>query len=109
MLKTTGVFTIAKYLLITVSAFAASRTLTGTVTDTMCGKKHMIAEKSDADCTHECMKSAGKWTYGLVAGEKVYNLAGDSKQFDAFAGQRVEVTGELNANTITVQRVRFVQ
>jgi len=77
----TGVVTIVVYLLLTASAFAASRTFTGTVTDTMCGQKHMIAGKSDADCTRECMKSKGNWTYGLVVGGKVYTLSGDTTRF----------------------------
>ena len=101
----TGVLTMVVCLLLAASAFAASRTFMGTVTDTMCGKKHMIAGKSDADCTRECMKSKGDWTYGLVVGEKVYKLSGDSRELDSFAGKHVRVTGDLKADTIALQAI----
>ena len=91
--------------LLSVFALGAPQTFTGIVTDTMCGKKHMIAGKSDAECTRECMKSKGDWTYGLVVGDKVYALSGDAKQFDALAGQRVKVTGELAGTKITVKTI----
>ncbi|MGI9103499.1 MAG: hypothetical protein ACR2IF_13765 [Terriglobales bacterium] len=86
-------------------AFAAPQTFTGIVTDTMCGKKHMMPGKSDAECVRECMKTKGDWTYGLVVGDKVYSLSGDKKQFDAFAGQRVKVTGDVAGSKIAVQAI----
>ncbi len=95
--------------LINLFAFAAPQTMTGTVTDTMCGKKHMISGKTDADCTRECMKSKGDWTYGLIVGDKVYSLAGDAQQLDAAAGKRVKVTGEVNGNKIAVKSITPVQ
>lgn len=85
--------------------FAAPQTLTGIVTDTMCGKKHMVPGKTDADCTRDCMKSKGEWTYGLVVGEKVYRLTGDAKQFDSLAGKRVAVTGDVSGNTLNVKSI----
>ncbi len=91
--------------LVTLSAFASEQTITGTVTDTMCGKKHMVAGKSDAECTRECMKSKGDWTYGLIVGDKVYSLAGNSKQFDSLAGKHVTVTGELTGTNIAVRQI----
>jgi hypothetical protein len=91
--------------LLALSAFASQQTITGIVTDTMCGKKHMVAGKSDADCTRDCMKSKGDWTYGLVVGDKVYSLAGDSRQFDSLAGKRVTVTGELTGSKLAVRQI----
>src|SRR5262245_40900530 len=92
-------------LLIAASAFAASTTVTGTLTDTMCGKKHMIAGKTDADCTRECMKSTGDWTYGLIVAEHVYALSGDNQKFGNLAGKQVTVTGRQTGNTIAVQSI----
>ncbi len=86
-------------------AFAAPQTLTGTVTDTMCGKKHMIQGKTDAECTRECMKSKRDWTYGLIVGDTVYSLAGDAKQLDDAAGKRVKVTGDLTGNKFVVKSI----
>jgi hypothetical protein len=91
---------------LTLYSFAAApQTLTGTVTDTMCGKKHMSPGKSDADCTRECMKLKGDWTYGLVVGSSVYHLTGDNKQFATVAGQRVTVAGEVTGETIAVRTI----
>ena len=103
--RTRAILIAGVLLLLSLGALAAPQTLTGTVTDTMCGKKHMTAGKSDAECTRECMKSKGDWTYGLVVGDKVYSLSGDAKQFDALAGQRVKVTGEVSGNKITVRAI----
>lgn len=103
--RRTATLALIVIVLLSLSAFAAPQTLTGTVTDTMCGKKHMMPGKSDAECTRECMKSEGEWTYGLVVGDKVYSLAGDIKQFNSFAGKRVKVTGETSGDKFTVQSI----
>ena len=97
--------TVVIALLIAAFAFAKSTTVTGTVTDTMCGKKHMIAGKSDGDCTRECMKSKGDWTYGLIVGGYVYALSGDNQKFGNLAGKQVTVTGNQVGNTITVHSI----
>lgn len=109
MLRRTILLVVIALALLNVFAFAAPQTLTGTVTDTMCGKKHMIAGKTNAECTRECMKSKGDWTYGLVVGDKVYALSGDAKQFDALAGERVSVTGEVTGTKIAVKTIAPVK
>lgn len=68
----------------------------------------MIQGKTDAECTRE-LKSKGDWRYGLIVGDKVYSLAGDAKQLDATAEQRVKVTGEVNGNKINVKSITPVQ
>ncbi len=93
------------FLLVVGMSLAAPQSFTGTITDTMCGKKHMIAGKTDAECTRECMKSKGDWTYGLVVGDKVYRISGNVQRFDALAGKRVTVTGELGGDTISVNSI----
>lgn len=100
-----AILTLVAALLIAGAAFGASTTVTGTVTDTMCGKKHMIAGKTDADCTRECMRSKGDWTYGLIVGEHVFALSGDNQKLANLAGKQVTVTGEKSGNTISVQSV----
>ncbi len=82
---------------------AASQTIDGIVSDTMCGKKHMIAGKTDAECIQECMKS--KVSYALVAGTKVYTLAGKPQSIASFAGKHVRVEGDLNGNTLTLTSI----
>jgi len=102
--RTSAVAVLIIFTFLTLSSFAATQTVTGTITDTMCGKKHMSPGKSDADCTRECMKLKGDWTYGLVVGSSVYHLTGD-KQFATVAGQRVTVAEEVTRETIAVRTI----
>jgi hypothetical protein len=103
--RITAILVLVFFVFLSLFAFAAPRTLTGTVSDTMCGKTHMIAGKSDAECTRECMKSKGNWTYALVVGDTVYSLIGDNRQFDSFAGKRVKVTGDLDGSKVLVRAI----
>jgi hypothetical protein len=79
-------------------------TLTGVVTDTMCGAKHMIPDKSAAECTRICVKQGSQ--YALLAGGKIYALQGDTAAMDKLAGQPATVTGTLNGNTVVVEAIK---
>ena len=91
-----------------VPALAAgkSQTLTGEVSDAMCGAKHQMPGNA-ADCTRACMKHGSK--YALVVGDKVYTLEIADKaaldKLNDLAGAKAKVTGELNGDTITVKSV----
>ena len=85
-------------------AIAQAETLTGTVSDTMCGKKHMMSGKSDADCTRACVKEGSD--YALVVGDKVYTLKGDKAALDKLAGATATVTGTTKGDTITVASIK---
>jgi hypothetical protein len=82
---------------------AASHPLEGVISDTMCGKKHMLTGKTDAECIQECLK--GKTSYALVVGNKVYALEGKPETVAPFAGKHVKVEGDVKGNTITVTAV----
>ncbi len=85
-------------------ASAAPQTLTGVVTDDMCGKKHtMMPGKPDSECIRECVKAGSK--YALLVGDKVYTLKGDAKQFDQLAGKKVKVSGDLNGTALAVNSI----
>ena len=91
-----------------VPALAAgkSQTLTGEVSDAMCGAKHEMAGNA-ADCTRACIKHGSK--YALVVGDKVYILETSDKaaldKLNDLAGAKVKVTGEVDGATITVKSV----
>ncbi|HLM82614.1 MAG TPA: hypothetical protein VK302_18570 [Terriglobales bacterium] len=91
-----------------VPALAAgkSQTLTGEVSDTMCGAKHEMPGKA-ADCTRACMQHGSK--YALVVGGKVYTLETSDKaalgKLNDLAGAKAKVTGEVDGTTITVKSV----
>jgi len=87
------------------TAFAAGKTYTGTVSDAMCGAKHMGPA---AECTRGCVSKGSK--YALVVGDRVYTLETSDKAalatLDKQAGARVTVTGTEKDNTITVSSVK---
>jgi|SRR5689334_5264095 hypothetical protein len=85
------------------SASGAEQTFTGIVSDSMCGKQHMMKGKSAAECTRECVKSGSD--YALVIGDKVYTLKGDKSAIDKYAGEKATVKGTEKGETITVSSI----
>jgi hypothetical protein len=77
------------------------QTFVGSISDDMCGLKHMMPGQSDKDCTLECVKSGSKFVLADRAKNKVYKLS-DQEKPKAFAGERVKVTGTLQGDTIQV-------
>lgn len=78
-------------------------TLTGTVSDTMCGAgKHMM-DGGAAKCVRDCVKAGDR--YALVSGGKVYVLNGHSGELDKLAGQKVTVKGAVTGDTVQVASV----
>lgn len=82
-------------------ASAAPKTLTGTVSDAMCGAHHMAKDKTAAGCTRTCVKQGTK--YALVVGKKVYTLEGHEGELDKLAGMKATVKGKVSGETVTVQ------
>jgi hypothetical protein len=95
-------------LLLAIPAFAGDKpqTLTGKVSDAMCGAKHMMAGK-DAECARECVKRGS--TYALVVGDKVYTLATTDQatldKLSELAGSTAKVTGDVSGDSIAVKSV----
>ncbi len=85
----------------------ATKSLTGTVSDAMCGKTHMMKGESAAQCTRECVKEGSD--YALVVGDKVYTLKGDKAAIDKFAGENVIVKGMRSGSTVTVELIKAAQ
>jgi streptogramin lyase len=81
----------------------SSQTVTGTVTDDMCGTHHMMAGATAAQCTLACVKQGSN--FALVSGDNVYTLKGDKSQFGKFAGQNVTVKGKVDGKTFTVDSI----
>jgi hypothetical protein len=86
------------------SLFAqATQTISGTVSDGMCGAHHMMKDATAAQCTRECVKKGSD--FALVSGGKVYTLKGDKTQLDKFAGENVVVKGKVSGTTISVDSI----
>jgi hypothetical protein len=92
--------------LIPVSFAAKAETFTGTVSDAMCGAKHMM-EGDDAACLRACVQKGSK--YALVVGEKVYTLDAKDKatldKLEKLSAAKATVKGEVNGDTIEVSSV----
>ena len=65
------------------------KTLTGVVSDSMCGANHMAKNMNPADCLRMCVKKGTK--YALVVGKEVYTLEGHEADLDKYAAQKVSL------------------
>ncbi len=87
-------------------AAGKSQTLTGEVSDAMCGAKYEMPG-SAAACTRGCVKHGSK--YALVVGDTVYTLETSDKatldKLDSLAGAKAKVTGDVDGTTLTVKSV----
>ena len=84
-------------------AKAKEQSLTGVVSDAMCGAKRMM-NGSAADCTRACVGKGSK--FALVVGDKLYTLNGHAEELDKVAGQRATITGTVNGDSVEVASVK---
>jgi hypothetical protein len=80
-----------------------ANTFVGMVSDSSCGPRHKMMDKSAEECARTCQRAGA--SYVLVAGEKIYTLAGRANDLAYLAGQKVKVTGSARGNTISVAAV----
>ena len=89
---------------VTLSAAQQKQTFTGVITDEMCPlgtHSHMRMGPTDAECTKACVMSHDA-KYMLYDGKSAYFLS-DQKTPEKFAAQKVQVTGTLDAKTMTIR------
>jgi hypothetical protein len=90
-------------------AFAAS-TVTGVISDSVCGASHDAMTKggttaTDKQCTNGCVQQGAK--YVVVENGKVLQVANqDFKELPTFAGDHVRVTGDIKGDTITITKIQ---
>jgi hypothetical protein len=93
-------------------AARAEQTWKGAISDSNCNGKHQASEHdgkkmTDADCTAVCIKKGAKYVF--VSEGNVFKIANQrSKAIARHAGQRVELTGTLESDTITAKTVQAV-
>ena len=88
----------------TLSPAQSKRQFMGTITDSMCADadhSRMRMGATDADCTIACISAHGA-LYVLYDGKQTYTLS-DQQMPEKFAGQKVVVTGTLDAKSSTIQ------
>jgi hypothetical protein len=86
---------------------ANANTFVGLVSDSDCGPRHKMRDKSAEECTRACQRAGAD--YVLVAGEKIYKLEGNANDVAVLAGQKAKITGTLQGNTIIVNGVNATQ
>jgi hypothetical protein len=77
-----------------------TNTFVGIISDSSCGARHTMMDKSAEECARTCQRAGAK--YVLVAGEKVYGLRGRTNDVAYLAGQKAKITGWLHGNSIAV-------
>jgi hypothetical protein len=88
---------------------AATMTMNGTISDSMCGASHakMTAghpNMTDKACTLACVKGGAKYVF--VSNGKVYQIANQNlADLQKHAGESVALNGDVNGDTITVSKV----
>jgi hypothetical protein len=83
-------------------SWAADKSWTGTVSDSMCGAKHATAGADAAACVEKCV--TGGSSYVLVSKGKVYKLDAQDK-FKGMGGTSVKVAGKMTGDSIAVTSV----
>ena len=95
--------------LIPASFAAKAETFTGTISDAMCGAKHMM--EGDAACLRACVQKGSK--YALVVGEKVYTLDTKDKaildKLEKLGAGKATVKGQAEGDTIEASSVTAAQ
>jgi hypothetical protein len=83
---------------------AQEKTFAGVITDSYCGARHSKdSGKTSDECTRVCVRNGAKYT--LVSGDKSYALAGNESAVGKVAGQRAQVNGRLEGETLQVASV----
>ena len=93
-------------------ALAADQTLTGTISDSMCGRSHKAATEhgtskmTDADCVKACVAKGAKYVF--VSGSKIYEI--DNQDFAGLtehAGHTVKLTGSVSGDKVHVSAIEM--
>jgi len=79
-----------------------AKTITGTVSDSMCGAKHATPSADAAACVKKCEDGGAKLV--VVSGGKVYNTD-QQDQLKGHEGESVKVTGAIKGDSITIDKV----
>jgi hypothetical protein len=88
---------------------AATMTMNGTISDSMCGASHAKmtaghAGMTDKACALACVKGGGKYVF--VSDGKVYQIANQNfADLEKNAGDAVSLTGDMSGDTITVAKI----
>ena len=104
MKRVFGIFAVGA--LMTMGAMAD--TWTGTISDSMCGAKHVAGTAADAKCVAGCVKKGAEPVF--VSDGKVLNLTADSKEkVMDMLGKKVTITGSLVEGAVKVEDIKAAE
>src|SRR6266542_329796 len=92
-------------ILVGFGGIASAETLTGRISDAMCGTSHDTMTEhgkkmSDKQCTVACVEHGSQYVF--VNGDKVLKVSNqDFAGLKQFAGDTVKLTGDVKGDTIT--------
>ena len=89
---------------LTFSASAFAETWKGTVSDSMCGAKHVNATAADMACAQKCVKGGSPAV--LVVGDKIYKIDNQSA-VEGHIGHKVTITGTMTGDSIHIEDVKM--
>jgi hypothetical protein len=85
----------------------SNQSITGKVSDAMCGAKHPEGNLAPAACVRACVQKGAN--YALLVGDKVYALNTSDKamldELNKLAWEQAKVTGTASGDTISVESV----
>jgi hypothetical protein len=84
------------------SASAFAEAWKGTISDSMCGAKHVNATKDDMACAQKCVKGGSPAVF--IVGDKVYKIDNQDAVKD-HVGHKVTLNGSMTGDTIHVDKV----
>jgi hypothetical protein len=88
---------------------ASAETLTGKISDAMCGKSHDTMTEhgkkmTDKQCTVACVDHGSEYVF--VSGDRVLKVSNqDFAGLRQFAGDTVKLTGDVRGDTIAVAKI----
>jgi hypothetical protein len=86
------------------SASAFAESWNGTISDAMCGAKHVNATAADQACAQKCVKGGEAAVF--VSGDKVYKID-NQDAVKNHVGHKVTLTGTMTGDTIHVENVKM--
>jgi hypothetical protein len=79
--------------------------MTGWISDASCGTGNASSKKESRDCAERCIKNGAAPVFVSEADNKVYKIAGNAKLMD-HVQHKVEVSGDVSGETITVKGIK---
>jgi hypothetical protein len=92
-------------LVVLVAMSAMAGTWTGYISEAGCGAKHMSGSEKDVKCVTGCVKKGAAPVF-VTEDKKVLKINDASKVMDHL-GHKVEVTGDIEGDTLKIQSVKM--